>query len=321
VFIGLQARDAAMDLARKTAEVTQEQIKANIHKIYYQLVVGRQQATTIDANIGRIEKLLSDTREIYKNGFAERLDVNKAEVTLTNLKTEKLRVENQLQVGLAGLKLLMGMPVTDQLVLTDTLSEAELKDNIVESSYAYADRKEYQQLELAGKLGVYNVKRYQLSRLPTVAAFGTYSKNAQRNKFDFFDSDQPWFTTALVGLKISVPIFEGNAKNARIRRAQLELQQTRNNMENLKLLIDNEVEQSRINMRSALASLEFQKKNMELAEQVYDQTKKKYEQGLGSNLEITNAQTEMRIAQNNYYSSLYDAIIAKVDFLRATGKL
>ncbi|MGB8193786.1 MAG: TolC family protein, partial [Chitinophagaceae bacterium] len=247
--------------------------------------------------------------------------VSKAEVTLTNLRTERLKVDNQLQAGVTGLKLLMGMPVRDELMLSDTLSDEELKDNIVESSYSYEARKEFQQISIAKKLGEYNVRRYRLSKLPTVALLGNYSKNAQRNKFDFFDFDQKWFSSALIGLKVSVPIFEGFAKEARIKRAQLQLQQTENNMENLRLLIDNEVEQSRINMRSALASIDFQKRNMELAVQVYEQTKKKYEQGLGSNLEITNAQTELRIAQNNYYGALYDAIIAKVDYLRATGKL
>ncbi|HEY0678138.1 MAG TPA: TolC family protein, partial [Chitinophagaceae bacterium] len=321
VFIGLQARKASMEFARRSAEVTQEQIKANVYKIYYQVVVGRQQISSLDANITRAEKLLSDTREIFKNGFAEKLDVNKAEVTLTNLRTERLRVDNQIQAGLLGLKLLMGMPARDELVLTDSLSEDELKDNIVENSYAYGDRKEFQQIELAKQLQEFNVRRYRLSKLPTVALFGNYSKNAQRNKFNFFNFNEEWFTTALVGVKVSVPIFEGFAKEARIKRAQLELQQTENNMENLRLVIDNEVEQSRLSMRNAIASMDYQKKNMELAEQVYEQTKKKYEQGLGSNLEITNAQTELRVAQNNYFSSLYDAIIAKIDYLRATGKL
>lgn len=321
IFIGLQARKASMDLARKAAEVTQEQIKANIYKLYYQVVVGRKQITSLDANIARAERLLNDTREIYKNGFAEKLDVNKAEVTLANLRTERLRIDNQLQAGIAGLKLLMGMPVKNELELTDTLSDADLRDNIVDGSYTYDDRKEYQQIALAKKLGEYNVRRYRLSKLPTVALISSYSKNAQRNKFDFFNFNQPWFSSALIGLKVSIPIFEGFAKEARIKTAQLELQQTQNNMENLRLSIDNEVELSRINMRSALASIDFQKTNLVLAEQVYEQTKKKYEQGLGSNLEITNAQTELRIAQNNYYSALYDAIIAKVDYLKATGKL
>ena len=321
VFVGLQARSTAMKFATKQAEVTQEQIKANIYKLYYQLAVGRTQMATFDANISRLEKLLNDTREIYKNGFAEKLDVSKVDVSLTNLRTERSRIDNQLSTGLLGLKLLMGMPARDSLILTDTLSDSDLKEDILEANYAFADRKEIQQLELAKKLGELNVRRYKLTYVPTVAAFGSYSKNAQRNKFNFFNFKEEWFTTALVGLKISVPIFDGFARDARIKRAGLELQQTVNNLSNLQLVIDNEVERSRINMRSAILSMDLQKRNMVLAEEIYNQTKKKYEQGLGSNIEITNAETELRIAQTNYYNALYDAIIARVDFRKATGRL
>ena len=107
----------------------------------------------------------------------------------------------------------------------------------------------------------------------------------------------------------------------RIQTGRLELQQNLNNIENLKLSIDNEVEQARTNFRSAVATMDYQKKNMELAVQVYEQTKKKYEMGLGSNIEINAAQTDLKAAQTNYINSLYDAIIARIDFLKATGKL
>ena len=321
VFVGLQARGTAMDMARATAGVTQEQIKANVYKIYYQLLVGRRLTQTIDANIDRVSKLLSDTREIFKQGFAEKLDVDRLEVTLTNLRTDKVKVTNQLDAGLLGLKFLMGMPLKDNLILTDSISDDNLKRDILDTTYSYSDRKEYQQLTFAEKLGEYNVKRYQLTRVPTVALIGTYSKNAQRNRFNFFDWNNPWFTTALVGININVPIFDGFARASRIKRADYELQQTRNMRENLELMIDNEVETSRINLKNALLTVDFQRQNMTLAESVYHTAVKKYEQGLGSNLEITTANTELRTAQSNYYQSLYDAIIAKIDYFKATGKL
>ena len=324
VFVGLQARSAAMDFARKGAEVTQEQIKANIYKVYYQLVVGIKQVGTIDANISRVEKTLHDTREMYKNGFAEQLDVSKTEVNLTNLKTEKIQLENQLQSGFLGLKILLGMPAADLLVLTDTLAldrENELAKEVLEGTYSYENRKEYQQVQLARKLNEYNVKRYKYTYFPVLSAFGSASYNAQRNDFSFFDFKQKWYPTILVGLKLNVPIFDGFARDARVKRAQFQLTQTENNMENLKLSIDQEVEAARINMRSAMASLDFQRKNMQVAEDVYNQTKKKYEQGLGSTLEVTNADSDLKIAQTNYYNALYSAIIAIVDYRKATGTL
>src|SRR5690606_36194669 len=129
---------------------------------------------------------------------------------------------------------------------------------------------------------------------------------------------QPWFPSSSIGVRINVPIFDGFAKDARIKNAKLQLEQTNNNLKGLELMIDKEIAESSVNIKSALAAMEFQKKNMQLAEEVYNQTKLKYEQGLGSNLEITNAQAELTTAQNNYYSALYDAISAKVDYLRST---
>jgi len=321
VFVGLQAKKTALAFSAKTAEVTEENIKANIYKIYYQLVVAKKQVSAIDANITRFEKLLHDTREIYKNGFAEKLDVDKVDVQLNNLRTEKLKAENQIEAGNEALKFLMGMPQKDQLVLSDTLSDDELRSNILDESYTYSDRKEFQLLDLGAKLNEFNIRRYKLSKIPTVSGFANFSKNAQRKTFDIFKVDAQWYTTSLIGLKVTVPIFDGGARNARITKAKLELEKTKNNIEQLKLSIDNDVEQSRLKMKTALATLESQKKNIDLAEQVYRATKLKYEQGLGSNQEIYNAQAELKVAQSNYYGALYDAISARIDYLKATGKL
>jgi outer membrane protein len=321
VFVGLQARKTVMNLAEKTVEVTKEQIKANVLKIYYQILAGRQQIATIDANIARIEKLNSDSREMYKNGFIEKLDIDKSEVTLTNLRTEKLKAENKIIVALQGLKLLMGMPAKNELILKDSLPEETFKQDVVDEVYTYTDRKEFQQIEIQEKVNEFNIRRYKLTYIPTISINGNFTRNAQRQTFSFFKGGEQWFNATYVGLKIAVPIFDGFAKDARIKKAKLELQQTQNTKENLQLQIDKEVEEARINLRTAVASMDYQKKNMELAEKVYNQTKLKFEQGLGSNLEITTAQSELTTAQNNYYGGLYDAIIARIDYLRATGKL
>lgn len=319
VFVGLMARKETIHNAELVADITKEQIKANVYKIYYQLVVGQRQIGTIIADIGNYEKLLHDTKEIYKNGFAEKLDVDKVQVQLNNLNTQKLKAQNQIDAGIAGLKFLLNMPQKDSLVLTDTLSDEELKSNILDESYNYEDRKEYEQLQSTIKLEKYNVNRYRLSKIPTLSLSANYSKSAQRQQFDFFKG--PYFTSSFVALHLNVPIFDGGARNANIASAKLNLLKTENSVSQLKESIDNDITQSRINMKSALYTMDSQEKNIELAQNVYNTTKLKYEQGLGSNQEISQAQTDLITAQNNYYSSLYDAIIAKINYLQAAGKL
>ena len=321
VFVALQARRATIELQQKSAEVTEEMIKTNIHKIYYQLVVSKTQIALLDANIERLQKLEHDSKELYKNGFIEKLDLDKIAVQIANLQTEKLKVSNGIELGYIGLKTLMGMPVKDTLVLTDKISEDQITTDVANNQdYAYTDRKEFQAVSLGKKLNEYNIKRYQLSYLPTIAMSGAFTKNAQRNQFNFFKGGD-WFTTSFVGLNISTPIFDGFARKARITKAKIDLQQTENQLQNLRLTIDAEVTQAKMNFATAISTLSYQKKNMQLAESVYAQTKKKYEIGTGSNIEITAAQTDLVTAQTNYIGAMYSAIIARVDYLKATGKL
>ncbi|MFM6970226.1 MAG: TolC family protein [Sediminibacterium sp.] len=321
VFVALQARRTTIAMQQKTAEVTEEMIKTNIHKIYYQLVVSKTQIGLLDANIERLQKLEHDSKELYKNGFVEKLDLDKIAVQIANLQTEKLKAVNGIELGYIGLKTLMGMPVADTLILTDKISEDQIKTDIANNQdYQYTDRKEFQAVSLGKKLNEYNIKRYQLSYLPTVSMSGAYTKNAQRNQFTFFKGGD-WFTTSFIGINISTPIFDGFARKARITKAKIDLQQTENQLQNLRLTIDAEVTQAKMNFTTAINTLDYQKKNMQLAESVYAQTKKKYEIGTGSNMEITGAQTDLVTAQTNYIAALYGAIIARVDYLKATGKL
>lgn len=320
VFVGLQARATSVEYQKKNVEVTEESIKVNIYKVYYQLVVSKTQIELLDANITRIQKLEHDTKELYKNGFAEKLDVDKLAVQESNLQTEKQKALNSIEIGYLGLKTLMGMPVKDTLVLTDNITYDQIKDGLLDTAYQYTERKEFQYLSLVKRLNEYNIKRYQLSYYPTLSLVGLYSKQAQRSSFDFFGNGD-WYTTSYIGLNISVPIFDGFNKDSKIKQSKFELRQTVNSLDNLKLSIDSEVEQARINFRSAISTMDYQKQNMALAETVYEQTKKKYEAGTGSNTEINAAQTDLITAQTNYINAMYDAVIAKIDYNKAIGKL
>lgn len=321
VFVGLQARSATMRFAQKQVELTEEVIKANIHKVYYQLVVSKTQIELLDANISRLEKLLHDTREIYKAGFTEQLDVDKVSVQLANLQSEKTKVLNVVSNGYYGLKVLIGMPIRDELVLTDSLSTDMIKDGALSAvQYNYEDRKEYQFAQIGKELNEYNIRRYKLSKIPTVSLNGQYNKNAQRDKWNFFGRGE-WFTISNISLNINIPIFRGFATNAKIQQARIDLEQTQIRIDSLKQSIDFDVAVARNNFTSAITNMDYQKRNMELAEKVYNQTKKKYEMGLGNQTEINSAQADLKAAQTNYIGALYDAIIARVDFLKATGKL
>jgi len=321
VFVGLQARKASLDYSAKALAVTEQTIKANIYKIYYQLVASKTQMSIIDANIALLQKLVSDSKAMHDNGFLEQLDVDKNNVTLTNAFTDKAKAQASIDNGYLGLKFLLGMPVADSLVLTDNVTEDDIKSGVLDdTAYQYSNRKDYQYLQVVKQLNQYNVKRYQLSYLPVLSLNGVYSKQAQRSKFDIFGKGD-WFTTSYLGLGLSIPIFDGFAKQSNVSTAKLQLQQTENQITNLKNSIDNDASQAKTNFRSAVLTLDAQKNNMQLAQKVYDQTKKKYEIGLSSATDLNTAETSLKQAQANYVDAMYSAIIAKIDYNTATGKL
>jgi outer membrane protein len=321
VFVGLQARKTAMEYAQRNVEVTQENIKANIYKVYYQLVISQTQMKLIDANIDRAAKLLNDAKELFKNGFAEKLDADRANVQLANLETQKLTTQNNINNGYLGLKFLIGVPYNDSLVLTDKITEEKITAGVpIENNYQYTDRKEYQFLMATDKLNQYNIKRYKYTYLPTLNLNSSFAKQAFRNQFNFLKNGD-WFSSWNIGLTLSIPIFDGFARASNVEKARLQQKQTANQLENLKLSIDNEVQIARNSFNASILILQTQRKNMELAEEVYDQTKKKYEAGLGSTTEIATSQTDLVAAQTNFISALYDAVLAKIDFAKAVGKL
>ena len=321
VFVALKARASSLQWQKKNAALTEEAIKTNIYKIYYQLSASKTQLNILDANIVRLSKLAHDAEVMYKNGFAEKLDVDKVSVQLNNLQTEKIKANNSVAIGFMGLKMLMGMPVNDSLALTEVIDEKSLdKDVLVENDFQYGVRKDFQYLSETKKLTEFNVKRYQLGYLPTISFSGSTSKNALRTKFDFFEGGS-WFNTTMISLNVNLPLFNGFARDARVKKTKIELKQIENQIGALKNNIDNEITQAKLNFMSSVATMQFQKKNMQLAETVYQQTKKKFETGTGSNTEISASQADLVTAHNNYMNALYSALIAKVDLLKATGKL
>ena len=321
VFVGLAARQTALDYYNTTRELTEQQLRQNISKVYYQLLLSKVQVQLIDANIARAQELLHNTSEMFKNGFAEHLDVDKATVQLTNLQSNKIQVLYNIDNGYLGLKVLMGMPVRDSVALTDSLTYEMVREGSLADTYKYSDRKDYQVLELNRKLNEYDIKRYKNQYYPTASVSLNYNQTGYGLDFSDIYKGRYWYPSSYVALSVNVPIFDGFYKDANIRQARLKLAQTNNNIEALQISIDNDVKNSQLKFGAALADLDFQKKNMDLATTVYEQTRKKFEQGLGSNTEITSAQTDLIQAQNNYFNALYNAISAKVDFQFAVGKL
>ncbi len=130
-----------------------------------------------------------------------------------------------------------------------------------------------------------------------------------------------WYDYSQIGVSLSVPIFSGFQRHHKLQQEKIALQKVDNGFKALKSGIDLEIKQSSLIFENAMATLETQRANMDLASKVARVTKIKYEQGVGSNIEVIDAENSLRQAQTNYYGAMFDAVVAKIDLDKAYGKL
>lgn len=319
-LVGVKASTVYVDLARKNLSRAKIDAVEAVQKAYYTVVINKERLKLLEANVKRLRKVYQDTKAYQENGFAEKIDVDRLAVTLSNLEVEYDKVSRLLDVSKHLLKYQMGMPVNNQLVLTDSLQFAAMSAD-ADAGADYSKRIEYKMLEVQKDLFRMDIKRHRSGYFPSLVAYGNLSTMAQRNEFNFLDTKEQWYASAVIGARLSLPIFDGFQKHARIQQAKLTLQRAENEQLNLKNLIVFQVSSARINYENSFKTLDAQKKNMELAQEIARISQIKYKEGVGSNLEVVTAETELRQAQTNYFDALYNTIIANIDLQKAKGSL
>ena len=322
-LVGLQAAKEFKTLSEKSLTRTKIETNVSVTKAYNNVLINRERLKMLIANIDRIKKIYDDTKALNQAGFVEKLDVDRIELTYNNLLTEKEKVDRLIGLSETMLKFQMGYVVSEPITLTDELKAEQFQDlaSIADVKANYTSRPEFSLLESQQKINELDLKRYRYAYLPSLVAYGSYQRNAQRTKFDFFDSEQKWFPIGLIGATLNVPIFSGGQKYYRIQQAKLNLVKTNNTMTYAKSAIDMETSAAAIMYKNAYASLQTQAKNKELAKSIFETTKKKYDAGVGSSLEIITAETALKEAETNYLSAVYDLIIAKTDLDKAQGNI
>jgi outer membrane protein len=320
VFVGLQARKTAIGYSQANLEVIKEKVKDSAYRRYYAILIAEKQSGFLRGGIERLQKLYHDDSIMFVNGFAERLDLDKVQVQLTNLQTSQTVLNNSIALAYAALKYSIGLSQKDTVTLREELSDEAIKANVLDDNFKYEDRKEIQQLNYARQLQQLDVRRYKLGYLPTLSTSLNYTAQGQGQKF-ITDKNTFWLRNSQLSVNLNLPIFDGFQRKYKTQQAQLNLQKVDNQVDNFKQVIDLQQTISKESLKNALLNLDAQQRNVQLAENVYNTTKKKFESGIGSSFEVLQADNDWQTAQSNYFTGLYNAIIAKISFQSALGKL
>lgn len=335
-LIGLKAANTYKGLASKTTEQTEIQIIENVMKAYYGVLVNNERITLFDNNIARVDSLLRTTRALNQNGFAEEIDVDRIQVTLNNLKSERLKFVNLQNLSMSLLKYQMNYPMDEELSISGNITELTIDETLLdgyEEGWDFKNRIEYRLLDTQRKLLELDLKNKYAASLPSLSGFANLGYSTQSPDIsglfktntnirdDGFVGPDKWYSYSTFGVTLNVPIFSGLQRTYQAQQAKLALLKTQNSVASLKQGIDLSIQQNTVTYKNSVETLKSQDENMDLAEKVARITKIKYEQGVGSNIEVIDAESSLREAQVNYYNALYDALIAKVDLDKAYAKI
>jgi outer membrane protein TolC len=321
-LLGLKASSVYKDLAVKSLTQSKQQVAENVTKAYYGILVNEKRLGLLSLNVARLDTLLKETRALNKQGFVEKIDVQRLDVQANNLRTELENVLRLQELSISLLKFQMSYPMDEPIRLSETLDQVELSTfNLnLKGEFSYANRIEYSILQTQENLAELDVKSIKAGYLPRLLLNANYGYNAGANAFGDLMTKQ-WFDNSAITVALQIPIFDGYSKKYRAIQSQNNLQKVRQSFDLLKSSIDMQRSQAKITLKNALESMKEQKANLDLANEISRVTRVKYQNGVGSNLEVLNAESSIKESQANYFTALYNALIAKVEVEKANGTL
>ena len=321
-FVGLSAAKELVKLSEKMTERNVIDIYESVSKAYYTTLNTKSRVDLVNSNIDRLDALLKQTKSLYENGFVEKLDLDRIQVSFNNLKSEKIKADRLYDLSLAVLKFQIGISVYKKIELIEEFNEELVTAFTFDlNEFDYSKRIEYSILQTDKNLKFYELKNNRSQYLPQVYANYNYGYNTSASQSNiFFESDR-WKKFGTFGLQVIVPIFDGFLKRSRINQSKFKIEQVENQMLFLERSINLQINQSLAAYQNSKESLKIASENLVLAQDVYFASEKKYAQGVGSNLELIDSNNSLKIAQNQYYNSLYESIISIIDIKKTLGIL
>ncbi len=312
------------DLVNVQLDVAKRTLRDQIIDAYLPALMIDENLQTIDKNAGNLEKLLAETKEINKAGFVEQLDVDRIELALITLRSERENLARQREIVVDALKLTMGMPIGDKIALNDNTEAlmVQYTDADLTSAINFMNRPEYLNLLKGRELNQLQVGLYEKTWMPNVVGFLQWQGNAQSGfgeKGTATFNDWYFIPSTVGGITISSTLWDSGVNKAKRQRALIAVQ----TIDEQKRLLENaftlELEVARKQYLNAQDRVASQQKNLDLAQKIYNTTQTKYKAGIGSSFELVQAEQGVFTAQQNVMTARFDLLKARVAIRKALG--
>ena len=322
-FAGIKAASLVRKISDQSFRQSNAEVVTSIRRAYYDVLIATEKRKLVEQSIARWEEARKDTNALFRQGVAADLDTLKAWLSVENLRPDLIRARNGESIAATNLKRVMGVDQETPVTLTSTLTfrETEAPKSVAAAySEALDKRPDVRSLSLQAEAENAKVMAARSEGLPVLSAFGQVEAQTQFNDGTSINSSR-WPLSSTAGLQLSVPIFSGFATSAKIEQAKIARLQTRTRYEDLKSLVRADVEVRLSNVIEARKRIDVQTKTIAVAERSYRITKLRLREGIGSRLELTDAELQLDTAKTNYLQAVYDYLVASAELEKSLGRI
>lgn len=320
VFAGLKAAKTAQELFELQSTLTEDAVIEQVTSVYYAVLILQKKIDVVDTTINNTQKTLAIATTQYENGLIKEVDKKRLMVAVSNLKSQRQQLQNELDILINQLKLIAGIPVGESLTLAKTESFKE-KETLPEN-IDISKRTEMVLLETQQKLLQIELQATKAGRYPTLTLAGSYSYQGLSNEFPYIAGDQAnWFDVASIGLNLKIPIFSGFATSSKIQQSKIANQKIKEDIALTTNQLNFAVANAKNQIENSLITLNIQKENVELAREVASSIKVNYNNGLANLNDLLSSETSLTESENNYLMAMLNYKIAEIELIKASGNL
>ncbi len=312
-IVGVQTAKLGGMMAEQGLEKTELETRSMVTTTYYLVLISEESLSILDSIIGNMMETQKSTNAMFKVGMAESTDVDQMSVNISTLENSRKSLQRNIELNYNILRFQLGVDPGTEISLTSTLDEFIESINIeslLTREFNVNDHIDYRLMLSQEKMSELNVKMQKSTILPTLSGFYSYNRNGMGDKLNDLRS----FPNSMLGFQLSIPIFSSGQRYSKIRKAEIELEKTRTNMDMVSDQLKIQENQARYNLITANEQYLSQKQNIDVAKRVYASVENKFRQGMASSLDLTVANGNYLNAENNYVSSLLNLLQTKLAF-------
>ena len=323
LYTGIQIADKMKEISEASYEKAKEDLTVEISKLYYLAQTTAKQIELIRSNIGRMESLKSITSAFYDNDMALKVDVQRVDINLENLRTQLTNAEAMYEQQLNLLRYTLDFAPDTPILLSTLKGYIDYDDSYLLRGLS-PDLYEMQLLNMQSEVLQKQKKMINQGYLPTLSLVGATQWTAFTDKFENYFHTHPtnkWYNHTYWGLQLNVPIFDGLAKRNKSRKVAAQYTQLQTTIADTEKKLQTQYQNSLNDWHNNIRNAERQRENYRLAESVYLVTSDQYKEGVASMSDLLQDEMRMTEAQNGYISALYKYMVSELSLLKLTGQL